>query len=68
MITLHDFDAEAMIFKDGKIYLFSKEWASLKVSKYAINPDTEEEQSIQKTEEFKTNFLVKPFHISLRQS
>ena len=54
----HDFDAEAMIFKDGKIYLFSKEWASLKVSKYAINPDTEEEQNIEKTEEFKTNFLV----------
>ena len=54
----HDFDAEAMIFKDGKIYLFSKEWASLKVSKYAINPDAEEEQSIEKTEEFKTNFLV----------
>ena len=54
----HDFDAEAMIFKDGKIYLFSKEWASLKVSKYMINPDTEEEQSIEKTEEFKTNFLV----------
>ena len=54
----HDFDAEAMIFKDGKIYLFSKEWASLKVSKYAINPDVEEEQSIEKMEEFKTNFLV----------
>ena len=54
----HDFDAEAMIFKDGKIYLFSKEWASLKVSKYAINPDAEEEQSIKKMEEFKTNFLV----------
>ena len=54
----HDFDAEAMIFKDGKIYLFSKEWASLKVSKYMINPDAEEEQSIEKTEEFKTNFLV----------
>ena len=54
----HDFDAEAMIFKDGKIYLFSKEWASLKVSKYAINPDAEEEQSIEKMDEFKTNFLV----------
>ena len=54
----HDFDAEAMIFKDGKIYLCSKEWASLKVSKYAINPDAEEEQSIKKMEEFKTNFLV----------
>ena len=54
----HDFDVEAMIFKDGKIYLFSKEWASLKVSKYAINPNAEEEQNIEKTEEFKTNFLV----------
>ena len=54
----HDFDAEAMIFKDGKIYLFSKEWASLKVSKYAINPNAEEEQSVEKMEEFKTNFLV----------
>lgn len=54
----HDFDAEAMIFLDGKIHLFTKEWFSKEVSHYIINLESTENQSVKKTESFKTGFVV----------
>ncbi|UOE39223.1 hypothetical protein [Chryseobacterium oryzae] len=53
-----DFDAEAMIFLNGKIHLFTKEWASKSTAHYAIDPQNSEKQEAIKLEAFKTNFLV----------
>ena len=54
----NDFDAEAMIFLNGKIHIFTKEWASKSTSHYVVNPENSENQSAQKIETFKTNFVV----------
>lgn len=54
----HDFDCEAMIFLDGKIHVFTKEWFSNKTSHYVINPENPENQSIIELEEFDTKFVV----------
>ena len=35
----NDFDAEAMIFLNGKIHLFTKEWISKSVTHYTVNPN-----------------------------
>ncbi len=53
-----DFDAEAMIFLNGKIHLFTKEWASKSTAHYVIDPQNSEKQEAIKLEAFKTNFLV----------
>ncbi|WP_209388472.1 hypothetical protein [Chryseobacterium sp. RR2-3-20] len=53
-----DFDAEAMIFLNGKIHLFTKEWTSKSTAHYAIDPQNSEKQEAIKLEAFKTNFLV----------
>lgn len=53
-----DFDAEAMIFLNGKIHIFTKEWASKATSHYIINPKVSEIQAAIKTEAFKTDFVV----------
>lgn len=54
----HNFDAEAMIYWNGKIHLFSKEWRKKATSHYIINPISSEKQKIVKTESFNTKFLV----------
>ena len=54
----NDFDAEAMIFLNGKIHLFTKEWASRKTTHYLINPEIFEQQPAEKIENFKTDFVV----------
>lgn len=54
----NNFDAESMIFLDGKIHLFTKEWETNTVSHYLINPDLEENQPAQKLETFDTGFVV----------
>lgn len=54
----NDFDAEAMIFLNGKIHVFTKEWASKGVSHYVLDPDLKEDQPAEKTESFKTHFVV----------
>lgn len=54
----HDFDAEAMIYWNEKIHLFSKEWESKATSHYIINPNSLEKQKIVKTESFDTKFFV----------
>lgn len=53
-----DFDAEAMIYLNGKIHLFTKEWASKATSHYIIDPEISDRQKAVKTEVFQTNFLV----------
>ena len=54
----HDFDAEAMVFINNKIHLFTKEWSAKKVSHYIINPKLSENQSVTKSESFNTGFVV----------
>lgn len=54
----NDFDAEAMIFLNGKIHIFTKEWASKSVSHYILNSETSEIQPAEKVESFKTGFFV----------
>ncbi|WBV61280.1 hypothetical protein PFY12_03955 [Chryseobacterium camelliae] len=53
-----DFDAEAMIYLEGKIHLFTKEWASKSTTHYIIDPTISEMQEAKKTESFTTNFVV----------
>ncbi|WP_392436619.1 hypothetical protein ACF3N7_06295 [Cruoricaptor ignavus] len=53
----HDFDAEALIIKDGKLNVFTKEWASRGVKRYILN-DEAELQPAQKIEEFSIGFMV----------
>ncbi len=54
----HDFDAEAMVFLDGKIHVFTKKWASKTVSHYILNVANSEKQTIENTESFNTEFVV----------
>lgn len=54
----HNFDAEAMVFLEGKIHLFTKEWHDNTVSHYIINPDISEKQTIKRLETFNTGYVV----------
>jgi len=54
----NNFDAEAMIFLDGNIHLFTKEWVSNTVSHYLIDKNLTENQPAQKLESFDTGFVV----------
>ncbi|NIF06547.1 hypothetical protein F3J23_13950 [Chryseobacterium sp. Tr-659] len=53
-----DFDAEAMIYLNGKIHLFTKEWTSKATTHYTIDPENYEKQDAIKIESYKTNFVV----------
>ncbi len=54
----NDFDAEAMVFLNGKIHIFSKAWKSGIIAHYILDPGIEGEQTAEKTETFHTNFVV----------
>ena len=54
----NNFDAEAMIFSDGNIHLFTKEWITNTVSHYVINKNLTENQPAKKLESFDTGFVV----------
>ncbi|WP_255577394.1 hypothetical protein [Elizabethkingia sp. JS20170427COW] len=54
----HNFDAEAMIFLDNKVHVFTKEWESKKTSHYVIDPIMPNKQAAQKVEEVKIGFVV----------
>lgn len=54
----HNYDAEAMVFLNGKIHLFTKEWASNTVSHYILDSKNQQKQSLLKTETFATGFVV----------
>lgn len=53
-----DFDAEAMIYLNGKLHLFTKEWGSKATSHYEIDPDISGVQEAKKKESFRTGFMV----------
>ena len=54
----NNFDGEAMIFLNGKLHVFTKEWQSKSTTHYIVNPNISEIQSAEKTENFQTNFVV----------
>jgi hypothetical protein len=54
----NNFDAEAMIFLDGNIHLFTKEWITNTVSHYVIDKNLTENQPAQKLESYDTGFVV----------
>ena len=54
----NDFDAEAMIFLNGKIHLFTKEWASKSTTHHTIDPNLVDNQAAQKIETFATDYVV----------
>ncbi|WP_333851977.1 hypothetical protein [Epilithonimonas sp.] len=54
----NNFDAEAMIFLEGNIHLFTKEWITNTVSHYVINKNLTENQPAKKLESFDTGFVV----------
>lgn len=54
----NDFDAEAMIFLNGKIHIFTKEWASKATSHYIVDPSISENQPAQKIETFALEYVV----------
>lgn len=56
--TETDFDAEAMIYLNGKIHLFTKEWSSKSTSHYIIDPEIPEKQQAEKVEAYKTDYIV----------
>jgi hypothetical protein len=53
-----DYDLESMIYLNGKIHIFTKEWASRATTHYTIDPENFENQAAQKVESYKTGFVV----------
>ncbi|MBP1168076.1 hypothetical protein JOE44_004960 [Chryseobacterium sp. PvR013] len=56
--TKNDFDAEAMIYLNGKLHVFTKEWASKATSHYIVDPEISELQKAEKIEVYTTGFVV----------
>lgn len=54
----NDYDAEAMIFLNGKIHIFTKEWASKATTHYMVDPNITENQPAKKIETFRTGYFV----------
>lgn len=53
-----DYDMESMIYLNGKIHIFTKEWASKSTTHYTLDPENFENQAAQKVESYKTGFVV----------
>lgn len=53
-----DYDLESMIYLNGKIHLFTKQWSSKSTTHYTIDPENYENQAAQKVESYKTGFVV----------
>ena len=56
--TNNNFDAEAMIYLNGKLHIFTKEWAAKATSHYIVDPEISELQKAEKAEAYKTGFVV----------
>lgn len=54
----NNFDAEAMIFLNEKIHLFTKEWASKSTTHYIVDPTISENQPAQKAETYPIGYVV----------
>lgn len=53
-----DFDLESMIYLNGKIHIFTKEWASKATTHYTLDPNNFDHQAAQKLETYKTGFMI----------
>lgn len=53
-----DYDLESMIYLNGKIHIFTKEWASKSTTHYTLDPENFENQAAKKVETHKTGFVV----------
>ena len=53
-----DYDLESMIYLNGKIHIFTKEWASKATTHYTIDPENYENQAAQKVESYKRGFMI----------
>jgi hypothetical protein len=53
-----NFDAESMIYLNGKLHIFTKEWSAKSTSHYIIDPEISEKQKAEKLESYKTGFVV----------
>ena len=54
----NNFDGEAMIYLNGKIHIFTKEWIAKATTHYVIDPNINKNQAAEKMETFKTDFMV----------
>lgn len=54
----NNFDAEAMVYLNGKIHLFTKEWASKETTHYLIDPTLSNNQPAQKLETIQMGYFV----------
>ena len=54
----NNFDGEAMIFLNGKVHIFTKEWQSRSTTHYIVDPNISVIQPADKTEIFHTGFVV----------
>lgn len=54
----HNYDAEAMIFRNEKIHVFSKEWSSKNISHYIVDIQNSENQSLVSLESFHAGFVI----------
>ncbi|MBD8081287.1 hypothetical protein [Chryseobacterium caseinilyticum] len=53
-----DFDLESMIYLNGKLHIFTKEWASKSTTHYTLDPNNPVRQAAGKVESFKTGFMI----------
>ena len=54
----NNFDAEAMIFLNGKIHIFTKEWSSKATTHHTIDVVSNEAQAAEKIESFPLGYVV----------
>lgn len=54
----NNFDAEAIIYLNGKIHVFTKEWVSRATTHYTIDPSAEGKQPAEKLEFYQTGYVV----------
>ena len=54
----NNFDAEAMVYLQGKIHVFTKEWAAKATTHYVVDPSLLEDQPAQKIETYQTGYVV----------
>lgn len=54
----NNFDAEAMIFLNGKIHVFTKEWAARATTHYIVDPNVLGNQPAEKVESFATGYVI----------
>lgn len=54
----NNWDAESLIFRNGKLHLFTKEWQSGKTNHYMIDPENSEKQNAEKLETYDLGYLA----------